>query len=181
MSTTQLIVYEREIVGFQGPPGSASGTIIRSGAGVPSNSVGQDGDYWINETSGDLLKKIAGAYAVVLSLKGDQGDEGDVGPAWTPPFRTFAGAADTPTAADHGGLVAYTGATDANVTINHPGEGKTIAFIPFGTGMIQLLAGSGVTLTSGNAGTSRKTPRKGSVLSIIGGPGLEVFVNGDQA
>ena len=40
----------------------AKGAEFLSGAGVPSNALGVDGDSYLNITTGDLYKKIAGAW-----------------------------------------------------------------------------------------------------------------------
>jgi hypothetical protein len=37
---------------------------------VPSNTIGRDGDFWLNDTAGDLYQKINGAY-VLVPLPGD--------------------------------------------------------------------------------------------------------------
>lgn len=47
--------------GAAGTPGAA-GTQIFTGTATPANTVGVDGDLFINTTSGDLLKKTAGTW-----------------------------------------------------------------------------------------------------------------------
>lgn len=58
--------------GADGAPGS----VWRDGAGVPSNSLGVDGDYYLRTSNGDVYWKDAGAYSVVGNIKGPQGDPG---------------------------------------------------------------------------------------------------------
>jgi hypothetical protein len=54
---------------------------IRSGAGVPDNALGINGDFYINETAQDFYKREAGAYVLKFNIKGDDGDPGPQGPA----------------------------------------------------------------------------------------------------
>jgi hypothetical protein len=52
-------------VGPQGPTGAAGpagddGTIWRNGSGVPSNGLGADGDYYLDDNTGDYYLKVTG-------------------------------------------------------------------------------------------------------------------------
>ncbi len=58
--------------GDQGDPG----TSILTGIGVPDNSLGQDGDVYIDTSTDDLYTKIAGVWVLDTNLKGDKGDNG---------------------------------------------------------------------------------------------------------
>ncbi len=73
-----LIGNLRGAQGIQGIQGV--GAVIRNGAGVPSDALGVNGDYYINTTAGagkgDLYYKSAGAYAVVLNIVGPAGGGG---------------------------------------------------------------------------------------------------------
>lgn len=53
----------------------ADGAVWRSGATTPSNTLGVDGDYYLNTTSFDVSKKESGAYSVTCNIKGDLIDE----------------------------------------------------------------------------------------------------------
>jgi hypothetical protein len=51
----------------------APGSIWRNGAGVPSNSVGIDGDFYLNTSNGDVYKRSGGVYAVIANIIGPAG------------------------------------------------------------------------------------------------------------
>lgn len=57
------------IKGGQGDPGS----VWRNGAGVPANSLGVNGDYYLDNTTGDVYKKEAGIYVITANIKGPTG------------------------------------------------------------------------------------------------------------
>jgi hypothetical protein len=79
----------RGATGATGPTGPAGatgatgtpGSVIREGAGVPSNGLGINGDYYINTLTGDLYYKAADVYTVVANLVGPAGATGAAGPA----------------------------------------------------------------------------------------------------
>ena len=60
------------IGGATGPAGPA-GSTIRDGAGAPSNLIGIDGDYYLNDTNGDLYKRSSSVYAIVANSRGTAG------------------------------------------------------------------------------------------------------------
>ena len=62
------------------PPGYA--TIWRNGSGVPSDALGVDDDYYLNNDTGDVYKRSGGAYAVVANIKGAAGVGGSAGTVW---------------------------------------------------------------------------------------------------
>jgi hypothetical protein len=66
--------------GDKGDTGSA-GTSILAGNGAPSNTLGNNGDNYINKTNGDFFgPKASGAWPTsTLNLKGPTGDKGDTG------------------------------------------------------------------------------------------------------
>lgn len=49
---------------------NVSGNTIRNGAGAPSNSLGNNGDYYINTTNWDFYFKASGTYAIIGNIKG---------------------------------------------------------------------------------------------------------------
>lgn len=59
--------------------GGGGGTVWRNGSGAPSNSLGANGDYYLNDDNGDVYKKTAGTYSVVANIEGPQGDQGPTG------------------------------------------------------------------------------------------------------
>lgn len=91
------------LVVIDGLDGSNGATWI-SGSGAPTTSpdFGSNGDFYLNETNGDVYKKVAGVWgSPVINIKGDDGTDGADG-------------------TDPGILLTWdTGTTDAN-----PGSGK---------------------------------------------------------
>lgn len=63
---------------WNGSPGSG-GTTWRVGTGAPSNSLGVNGDLYL-QSNGDVHEKISGSYQVVMNLRGPQGIQGPAGP-----------------------------------------------------------------------------------------------------
>jgi hypothetical protein len=61
------------VVGFNG----ADGTLFRVGTINPSNSLGANGDLFLNTTSFDLFLKVSGAYVLQGNIKGGNGNEGN--------------------------------------------------------------------------------------------------------
>lgn len=61
--------------GTPGTPGAdgAPGSVWRNGSGVPSNGLGINGDYYLDEDTGDVYLKAAGAYSLVANIKGPTG------------------------------------------------------------------------------------------------------------
>jgi hypothetical protein len=81
--------------GAAGPAGSAGaagapGSILRNGNGAPSNSLGIDGDYYLDDVMGDVYHKVSGSYGVVANVKGPQGPNGSGAPGST--WRNGSGA-----------------------------------------------------------------------------------------
>lgn len=58
--------------GIQGSAGTP-GSVWRNGTGVPSNSVGINGDYYLNDANGDVYQKSAGVYTIVANILGPAG------------------------------------------------------------------------------------------------------------
>ena len=51
-----------------GSVGGAGGSFFRFGTTAPVNSLGADGDVYLNTTTGALSQKASGAYVVVATL-----------------------------------------------------------------------------------------------------------------
>ena len=64
--------------GIQGVTGPR-GNLIRSGLLGPSNSLGANGDYYIDNSTGDLFEKISGIYIRQSNLLGPTGEQGIIG------------------------------------------------------------------------------------------------------
>jgi hypothetical protein len=87
--------------GAPGAPGStgatgaagAAGSVWRDGAGAPSSGLGVNGDYYLNDTTGDVYLKASGAYSIVANIKGATGSTGATGGTGAPGATGAAGAA----------------------------------------------------------------------------------------
>ena len=69
--------------GLTGLTGS-NGATWRTGAGVPDNASGVDGDLYVNTNNADVYKRAAGSYSVITNIKGATGSAGGVGPEGPP-------------------------------------------------------------------------------------------------
>lgn len=58
---------------------TGGGATWRVGVGAPSDTLGVNGDFYLNNTNGDVYEKAAGVYGIVANIKGPQGDAGDDG------------------------------------------------------------------------------------------------------
>lgn len=108
--------------------------VWRNGAGVPSNGLGINADYYLNQTNGDIYKRVAGAYVLQGNIKGDKGDTGEQGEQGEP---GETGSAPIPTFLKYTALlnideVAYQ--SDGNLvignvyTISNVGENPYVDF-----------------------------------------------------
>ena len=59
--------------------GGGGGTVWYTGSGAPSGGLGVDGDYYLRQSDGDVYLKAAGAWTVVMNLKGPTGATGTTG------------------------------------------------------------------------------------------------------
>jgi hypothetical protein len=66
-------------IGPQGVPGTP-GSVWRNGTGVPPNSLGVDGDYYLNDATGNVYQRVSTAYSVVANILGPAGSTGPAGP-----------------------------------------------------------------------------------------------------
>jgi len=67
--------------GSQGPAGT-DGSVWRNGDGVPSNGLGQNGDYYLQNEDGQVFIKVGGAYVPTANIKGADGTNGTNGSVW---------------------------------------------------------------------------------------------------
>lgn len=56
----------------------APGSVWRNGTGAPSNSLGVDGDFYLDDATGNVYQKLSGTYSIVANI---EGPTGPVGPA----------------------------------------------------------------------------------------------------
>ena len=73
-------------VGPAGPSGPAGapgepGSVWRNGSGVPSDTLGIDGDFYLDVITGDVYRRASGSYAIVANLTGPPGAAGAPGPS----------------------------------------------------------------------------------------------------
>lgn len=63
------------ITGADGTDGvdGMNGSIWYDGTGIPSGGLGNNGDYYLNNTNGDVYNKIAGTWTYVTNIKGTDG------------------------------------------------------------------------------------------------------------
>ena len=74
-------------VGEQGPIGPAGedgndgkdGSIIHTGEGKPSDTLGKDTDVYIDSKTGNLYQKENGSWTLVMNIKGEDGKDGQDG------------------------------------------------------------------------------------------------------
>ena len=67
--------------GSQGPAGT-DGSVWRNGDGVPSNGLGQNGDYYLQNENGEVFIKVGGSYVPTANIKGADGTDGTNGSVW---------------------------------------------------------------------------------------------------
>ena len=72
--------------GNAGADGSAgaAGAVWRDGSGAPGAGLGVNGDYYLDDATGNVYLKAAGSYSIVASIKGATGDQGPPGEGGTP-------------------------------------------------------------------------------------------------
>jgi hypothetical protein len=68
--------------GATGPQGTAgvNGATWRNGTGVPSQSLGNNGDFYLNLANSDVYNKISGSWVLVANIRGATGATGATGP-----------------------------------------------------------------------------------------------------
>jgi len=76
--TVQPKYPQDDLVGGATGATGAPGSVWRNGAGAPSNSLGANGDYYLNDSNGDVYLKSAGAYAIVANIQGPVGSSRNV-------------------------------------------------------------------------------------------------------
>jgi hypothetical protein len=80
-------VLEANLTGPQGAKGDtgatgaqgASGATWTAASGVPNDAWGSDGDFWLDNLTGDVYERESGTWAPVANLTGPQGAKGDTG------------------------------------------------------------------------------------------------------
>src|SRR3990167_387518 len=74
----QGLTGDQGLQGIQGETGAAGtpGSVWREGTGVPSDALGINGDFYLDDATGDVYQKAAGTYSTVANIKGLQGNQG---------------------------------------------------------------------------------------------------------
>lgn len=147
-----------------GPAGAngtngTNGSIWRDGSGVPSNSLGIDGDYYLRTTNGDVYLRGAGVYTVVGNIKGATGAAGSAG----------AAGPGVPTAGTAGQVLAKIDSTNYNTEWVTPagggGGGPLNLFNHTATQYSVSTDGTLDTLWSDNLGADRLTANFQKILA----------------
>jgi len=81
--------------GSQGPAG-ANGATWRNGTGVPSSSLGSNGDFYLNLDNSDVYNKISGSWVWVANIRGETGATGPQGPAGVYTIENMTGWVSAP-------------------------------------------------------------------------------------
>lgn len=159
-------------VALIGSGGGASGNTLLNGTGQPSNSTGNNGDFYIDTASTTLYgPKLSGTWGAGVSLVGATGATGATGPAGATGATGATGAAGT------NGNRIFTGSGTPGAGTGSDGD----IYIQTGTGLLfgpkaSGSWGAGVALTSSSGGTgvtlqlnataNAKTSAIGSSLSL---------------
>lgn len=77
---TQIVA---EIIAIESTGGGSNGSVWRTGSGVPSNSVGVDGDFYLRTTNGNVYTRAAGVYTNTSNITGPTGATGATGATGT--------------------------------------------------------------------------------------------------
>jgi hypothetical protein len=143
-----------------------NGSVWRNGSGVPSNSLGVNGDYYLNTANGDVYLKASGTYSVVANIKGADGDSIQIEESATT-LVNGDGSVDTPYQIEVKNLqkVITANVTLANtdnlhtIFVNNSGpltitvpstlaNNFCIAVVQLGTADVTFAQGSGATISS---------------------------------
>ncbi len=76
-----LVINAEDGTVVQGPKGEdgKDGATWLTGAGVPSEADGKDGDLYLDTDEAKVYQKVAGAWQFLLTIKGEQGEQGEPG------------------------------------------------------------------------------------------------------
>lgn len=72
-------------------PAGTPGSVWYNASGIPSGGLGVDGDYYLNDTNGDVYQKQTGTWILILNLTGPSGTSG-VGAGDYASLRVIGGA-----------------------------------------------------------------------------------------
>lgn len=168
-----------------GSSGVSEGTAntVRSGAGVPSNTLGSNGDFYIDTANSNIYgPKALGSWGSATSLvgpqgdKGDQGDDGEQGPSgvsslsYTVIEKTDDHIFELTDAQDNT-LVSFNkgsaiiGTVPPNADVAFP-TGSVIFLAQTGAGQLTIAAGSGVTILTPESLLAKKQNARLELVKI---------------
>lgn len=159
--------------GVEGPPGptgpaGADGSVWRDGSGAPSSGLGIDGDYYLDDATGDVYLKGAGAYAVVANIKGATGATGAAGSAGSAGapgsvWRDGAGAPSSGLGIDGD---YYLNDSNGDVYLKAAGAYSVVANIKGATGATGAAGAAGPNSVSGTTATTLTGVLRGDGASV---------------
>lgn len=95
-----------------------AGAALFTGSGAPANTLGKNGDVYIDPALGNLYgPKAAGVWPAAVSLAGQPGQPGGPGPAGPPGPAAFTRLAILDASATAGGSATFTFPADANIAL----------------------------------------------------------------
>lgn len=109
-------------------PAGGGGSVWRDGTGAPSSGLGVDGDYYLDDATGDVYLKASGSYSVVANIKGATGATG-------PPGEDGADGVGVPTGGETGQVLTKDSGTDYDTSWQDaPGSGGSGATLETSSG-----------------------------------------------
>lgn len=147
---TDLRNFSGRLQGSTGPTGPAGtngvdGSVWRSGSGIPSNSLGVDNDFYLDVSTDDVYKRVAGVYVLQVNIKGSAGATGAAGSVW----RDGAGVPSNALGVNGD---YYLNATNGDVYFKATGTYSVVANIKGATGATGAAGTNGTNGTNGADG-----------------------------
>ncbi len=124
--------------GATGAPGvaGANGATWFNGTGIPSTTVGVNGDFYLDLASGDVYNKVLGGWTKVSNIHGATGANGTKGETGaTGPQGPPGATVNNYTNIGYGGNLSYEGNNIGNVAITAPSNGVVHITL---TGFVQM-------------------------------------------
>lgn len=169
---------------WSNPPGG-TGSVWYDGAGVPAAGLGNDGDYYLRSTNGNVYSKAGGVWSIVANIRGPAGANGTNGTNGTNGIDGADGADGAP-GADGKSVLSGAGAPGAvgnlgdfyiNTTTHEIYGPKTGGGWGSPTSLIGPAGADGADGTNGTNGTNGVDGK--TVLSGAGAPAGGLGVVGD--
>lgn len=135
-------------------PSGVYGTVWRDGSGAPSDSVGRNGDYYLDDDTGNVYLKTAGVYSIVANIKGPTGATGAAG---LPPLSVIIDNQGSviPTGSAGFGIVAYTRTITGYKIVNGEGLATGSIVVDIKRAGVSIIGGGNKpTLTTATSATA---------------------------